>query len=381
MISPTIQVFQSEQETDLQGLDRSGLNPLFLQHLVAMKSTELVANVETSCFLVRVGQHGFPCTVNETQYENSYVCSPYNGMIRYPLDELKHLDSFAVRWGVRILAHGLSPFLKLASINRVVTVNNAMLSTNLYPDWTGCELTELTQELTRRFPRHAILFRSLNPLTTPELCETFRASDYFFVPSRLLYVFDPAKQSGRRKRNLRFDFRLLEETQYRVIHPDELTASDDSRIRDLYNQLYLEKYSFHNPQFTDRYIRLFRETEQIRFLGLQAPSGELVGVIGTLEMNDHFTTPIVGYDFDIPKSHGLYRLLTALVIRKSIEENRVFNMSSGVGKFKKHRGAEPCLEFSAIYTHHLPFHQKMAWNVMARIMKNVAAPIVQKYEL
>ncbi len=376
-----IRIYDSMEATDLNTADPTCLRPEFLRALMSTKSHSLVSNVHTRFYLAQLGQFYFPVTVNETEYENSYVCSPYTGMISYPVDELRKIDSLPQRIGIRALTSCMGPVLKMIRVNRVACVNNSMLSTNLYPSWQGERLREFTQILVAKFPRHAIMFRSLNFATNPVLSQSFQDSEFQFVPSRLLYVIDPSDPIARNKQNNRIDFRLLRKTPYAIVQHEEFNDQDDLRVKSLYDQLYLEKYSHCNPKFTTDLIRLFRKTKQLEFNGLRASSGQIVGVIATLELNNQFTTPIVGYDFRLPVTHGLYRLLTSLVIKKSLNENKLFNMSSGVGRFKKHRGARPFLEYSAIYTKHLPFSQKMAWHTLSWIMKNIAAPIVQKNEL
>ena len=376
-----IQIHDSIETVDFSNADANGLRPEFLRDLLSVASTQWVANVETKFHLAQLEQFFFPVTVNHAEYENSYVCSPYSGMITYPLDELDKIGSRVQKTGIRFLTTCLSPMLKLSRVNRVVCVNNSMLSTNLYPDWKGEQLGELTERLVKKFPRHAIMFRSLNFATNPTLCQAFQSSDYQFVPSRVLYVVNPLDPSVRRKQNNRIDLRFLRKSPYHVVQHQDFTDDEDARIKSLYDQLYLEKYSNCNPQFTTRLIRLFRKSNQLQFQGLRAASGKLVGVIGTLELNHQFTTPIVGYDFSLSQHDGLYRLLTSLVIKKSLEENKLFNMSSGVGRFKKHRGAVPHLEYSAVYTNHLPFMHRSVWKKLGWMMENIAAPLVRKYEL
>jgi hypothetical protein len=376
-----VEIYESADNIPFAELEPLGLKPEFLQALLTSPSHRWVENVNSRMGLARIGKFCFPLTINDTEYENSYVCSPFTALISYPLDELSHIDSFAVRGAIRLLTAVMSPQLRFARINRVLCVNNAMLSTNLYPSWMGESLNLLTRELASRYPRHAIMFRSLNFATTPKLCEAFQASDYQFVPSRLLYVIDPNDRTVLDKKNNQIDFRFLRQSTYSVVPHEGLTDRDDERIKSLYDQLYLKKYSRHNPQFSVELIRLFRRTRQVQFMGLRSKSGELVGIIGTIEMNGQFTTPIVGYDFGLPATDGLYRLLTTLVIQKAFAEKKLFNMSSGVGKFKKHRGAVPFLEYSAIYTRHLPGLPRLMWRTVACLMKRVAAPLVQKYEL
>ena len=50
-----------------------------------------------------------PATVNDREYANSYVCSPYTGTISYPLEELAKLKSRSLRAALRVLIHGMAP--------------------------------------------------------------------------------------------------------------------------------------------------------------------------------------------------------------------------------------------------------------------------------
>ena len=376
-----IQIHDSLQTANLADADPSGWKPEFLSGLLTCQPSQLITNVHTTLYLAQLKQLFLPVTINDAEYNNSYVCSPYTGMISYPRDELNKIDSHIQATGIRMLTSCLSPILKAVKINRVACVNDAMLSTNLYPNWSGDRLDDLTASLIEKFPKHAIMFRSLNYATNPTLCDTFERSVYQFVPSRLLYVIDPTDPSIPKKQNNEIDFRWLRKSPYSIVRHEEFTNDDDPRIKSLYDQLYLDKYSHCNPKFSVDLIRLFRKTGQLQFNGLRDPAGKLAGVIATLELNNQFTTPIVGYDFSIPQEDGLYRLLTTIVIQKSLTENKLFNMSSGVGRFKKHRGATPHLEYSAIYTDHLSTAHRTVWRTLGWLMKNVAAPIVQKNEL
>ncbi len=364
----------------LSGAGVSGWKLELLREFLNNNSSTYVKNIQTSWKIVRMGDVVLPVTVNQLEFDNSYVCSPYNGIVSYPLEEMRLLKNPLLKLGLRSLIYSLIPALHIGKINKVVCVNNALLSTNLYPDWQGESLSDLTSALVKAYPNHAIMFRSLNEATTPELCQTFLNSDYQLVASRQLYVMDFNTPGCLKHQDLKRDFKLLKSTSYQVVNHDELTDADDARIGQLYNWLYLEKYSSHNPQFTTAWFQLFRKTGQLEYIGLRNQQGQLDGIIGLLKMNGVSSTPLVGYDPSVPLEEGLYRLLTALAIKKAQEYGPLFNMSSGAGPFKRTRGGKPFLEYSAVYTRHLSWRQRCVWQAIGFLMNNVGAKIVQRYE-
>lgn len=132
----TVSFIEPEELDDLPLLP--ALEPFrrFLQQLAASEhrdSSPLVANIRTTIRLLRVDDVVLPVTINEHDFENAWVCSPFNATITYPLDELKHIDSHVLRSVMAGLVHTAAPILKFAQINHVVCVNNWLLSTNLYP--------------------------------------------------------------------------------------------------------------------------------------------------------------------------------------------------------------------------------------------------------
>lgn len=50
--------------------------------------TAFIENVNTQLFLLEVDDLILPVTLNNAEFENSYVCSPYTHYISYALEEL-----------------------------------------------------------------------------------------------------------------------------------------------------------------------------------------------------------------------------------------------------------------------------------------------------
>ena len=57
------------------------------------------------------------------------------------------------------------------------------------------------------------------------------------------------------------------------------------------------------------------------------------------------------------------------------------NLSAGAASFKRTRGGEPAIEYSAVYCRHLTWRQRSVWATLATILEQVGARILRRYEL
>ncbi len=361
--------------------ERHSRDKQWLEMLLSHSSQELVQNLRTRWTLLRVGDVTLPTTINETEYDNSYVCSPYTGCVLYPQSEVKKLSSSLMRYSILGLVHAMGPPLRAAQINRVVCINNWLLSTNLYSNFDLQLVPELTKLLKSRFPNHAIAFRSLNRVSNCALLERLGLEGYLLAPSRQVYFFDGKAGDFMRKRNNIWDRKLLGETPYKIVQHDELSASDAGRIEQLYRWLYVDKYSKHNPQFTATMLNECRRSGLLRMWGLRDANGRLDGIVGAFEREGVMTVPVVGYNTSLPQHMGLYRILMAIVLQEAASLKLQLNLSSGAAHFKRIRGGTPCIEYTAVYCNHLSLSRRAAWQVLAGLMRNVGAPILRKYQL
>lgn len=353
----------------------------WIEMLLKFPAQDLVRNVQTRWALLRVGEVTLPTTINDTEYKNSYVCSIYSGCVLYPQSEVKKIGNPFVECGILGLVKGMGPPLRAAKINRVVCVNNWLLSTNLYSRFDLALLPELTKFLTSRFPNHAIALRSLNRVSNGPLLERLSVAGYLLAPSRQVYFFDGESGDFLSKQNNTWDQKRLKTTSYKVVPHDELRASDADRIEELYRMLYVDKYSLHNPQFTALMLEECRRRKLLTMWGLRDAKGRLDGIVGTFDRDGVMTAPVVGYDTSLPKELGLYRILMAIVLREAAHCKLRLNLSSGASHFKRIRGGAPCIEYTAVYCRHLPLPRRLAWQTLAGLTRYVGEPILRKYQL
>ena len=353
----------------------------FIEPLLKKDSTELIANVSTTAALLNINQVVFPVTINDKQYENSYVCSPYTACVSYALEEMEKLDNKPLEMMLGIISKSLRILLKKATINKVVCVNNWMLSTNLYPSWDGGDISVIRAFVNQAFPGHALMFRSLNAHSNGALMDAFQNNHFMMVPSRQVYIFDHHLNPYLDRHNTKIDLKALEKTGYEVVNHDRLKPADYPRIVELYNLLYIEKYSEHNPQFTEGYIAHWHQNKLLTMVGLRNPEGALDGIVGFFEVNGVTSAPLVGYDTSLPRRLALYRILMAIAIRRAHQKGMVLNLSSGAPDFKRLRGGVPFIEYSAVYIAHLPMLQRLVWKLTNFLLTHLGVPIMKAFKL
>lgn len=362
-------------------LDKSLIKNYFAA-MMKKGTSHFIANINTTPYILRIGSKFLPITVNDTEYANSYVTSIYS-YIPYLEEEVIRLNKTWLYLCSKPILNFLSFWFKKSHINRIVTVNNFLLSTNIYIDLTFDELSKIHTFLLQKFPSHSLLFRSLNNRTEAPISLALKTLSYDFLTARSVYFFDPKEYNsmGAKSRwQINNDAALFKNHDISIIEHKDLKKSDISKIKSLYDMLYIEKYSGLNPQFTEAFFEHALDTKSFHLQGISF-KGELVGVVGFFLEREILVTPIVGYDTSLPIDLGLYRMLIALVIRESLNSNQLFHLSAGVGHFKRHRGARQEFESIAVYHKHLSLSKRLPWYFLKFILNKIAAPLLKKNKL
>ena len=349
--------------------------------LLEQGSTFCAPNLNTQFAFLRTPQVELPLTFNEAEWGNSWICSPWTQYISYALQEISWM---VPPWQGKLAAgifHALGQWLRRADFNRVVMVNNWLLSTAPWPQWSAEELPEVLAALIRQWPDHAILFRSLNKHESGPLIRALRLAGACLIPSRQIWWFAPDSEDVARSRDYRSDVRLLHKKDLERVDHDELQPGDFPALKDLYDQLYLKKYSLHNPQFTTNWLQYAHAERLLQFTALRQASGKWAGVEACAEIHGTLTSPIVGYDSCQPKELGLYRRLAVLPVIEGRRRGLSLNLSAGVGKYKALRGGKADMEYLAVFHHHLPSVRRRPWWMVQWISDHLLAPVVKRKQL
>ena len=344
-------------------------------------TNSFVQNIDAEIAVLSAGELSFPVTINDSIHPNAWVCSPLTTYSSYALEETR-------RVAPRLLAAPLGGVIQIADawlrrshIDKAVSINNWLVSTNLYPDVRGIDLAVITQECAARWPTQGIWFRSLNVYQHADWLRALANVGFQLVPTRQVYVFHDVKCLMAVHQNLRRDVRLLHTTPLQFVPNDAFADLDFETIETLYAKLYIEKYSSLNPRYTALFMKTWHTSGLLEFGGFRDAKGVLVAVVGMFAQGDLVTAPIVGYDTARPRSDGLYRLLMAHVLQWTIERNATLNLSAGAAHFKRLRGGEPTIEYSAVFSGHLPASARRALSVLSALTTRIGIPVMERFQL
>lgn len=351
----------------------------YLSPVMTLGPAYFIRNIyNTQVMLARAGDVLLPLTLSDFHPANSYTVSPYNHYIAYGgLEESHKLGSPLAGAAARALISPLGAYLRAAEFDRVVFVNNWLLSTNLYPQITAPAVRALVKALPERFPERAIIFRSVDAYANPLLHQTLLECGCHMVMSRQVYYQHPPE--ALRKKQVKVDVGRLRRSPYRLQAVAQgLSAAEAERAVELYNLLYIEKYSAFNPQFTPAFVRLAAAEGllHLRFFELE---GRIDAVLGYFTRRGVMTQPFFGYDTHLPQETRLYTLLSAQTVLEGAERGLLINASAGVGPFKRLRGGLPVSEYNAVYDAHLPPRRRRAWRLLGALMQHIAEPLFKKY--
>ncbi|MDR3503675.1 MAG: hypothetical protein P4L79_13945 [Legionella sp.] len=353
----------------------------YLEPLMKQGSKHFIDNVETQAMLLSINDFVFPCGLNDKEYDSSYVCSIYNALVTYSAEESAKLNNSLLEFIIRMVVRAQSMMLKAARIDKNLFVNNYLLSTNLYPNWSGEGIDCFTSEMNKSYPQHTIIFRSLNYHTNEALLTTLQKAGYQLLPTRQVYLFDTKLKNYNISRDLKRDRAIRKQSEYTLVEHKDILELDFPRIIELYNKLYLEKYSQHNPQYTVAMIKHWHENNLLTMVALKSTEGVIDGVVGIFENATTVSAPLVGYDTNCPQELGLYRQLISLVIDYANKNNKILNLSSGASNYKINRGGQPFIEYAAVYTKHLSLPRRAVWRFINILLTHVFIRILKAYKL
>lgn len=379
-----MRIYRSEEWASIPWIntDEGRRQRAYLEPLLKKGVSAHIQNVRAKLFIFHIDHLLIPFTVGERGYKDSYVTSMYS-LLLYAEEEMKRHQHHLLKILLFPFLTLLKGWLRISKINHAIIVNNHLLSTNLYPSLTFLQVKKIKEELQKYFPSHSIIFRSLNCSIENDLTSSLSRLGGHLITSRSIYLFDPRnyEQLPSKKRwIIEKDKKLIKKNSLEILQHEDFQVGDAKRIKFLYDQLYLKKYSKFNPSFTEEFFENAILNRTFVLSGIRHKE-ELVGVIGFFKEKEILATPIVGYDIQLPKELGLYRVLTAQILEKSIQMKSTFHMSSGVGHFKRQRGAIQELEYMAVFFSHLSLGRRIFWRTLGVVLNHIGGPLLKKYKL
>lgn len=284
-------------------------------------------------------------------------------------DEIDRDQREPLAWlyrGASWMAEGV---LRLTRADHVVYVNHLLFSTSLYGAWTADDLAPALAALRQAFPQHAIVWRSLNVEDNADLLTAMDEQGARRVVSRVVWsLADPARQWTPRT-DAKADRKLVAAGGLSVEIPADLSPEDLRRVVQLYEDVYLAKYSRANPAYRPDMLRAAIESGVLNLQLVRGPAGDIQAFAADHVYERMLSSPMLGHDRDRPASAGLYRVAMSLSVLRALEAGLSVNYSAGAGAFKRHRGATPALEYMAVFDGHLPLWRRIGYGLLARALK------------
>lgn len=307
------------------------------------------------------------------RYDNSYVCSPYSHYITYAIDEIRRLSlkSFVIETFLSLMIAAFGVHLKWLQLDKVAITNNWLFSNNLYPELTKKQIEAITAFMISKYPKHTIMFRCISSTVTGKLKASLTDSGYQMVVSRPVYVVNTGSNAYLKRHNVRRDLKLLQSSDYEETGNRDVAAGDIRRLVQLYNDLYLKKYSYCNPQYNERSFELMVREKICNYLLLRK-ADRILCFVGLFSLGKAMSSHTMGHDLDAPRELGLYRIIMSICLREAAMFGRLLHWSAGAAEFKCLRGAVPDLEHHAVYHKHLPLYRSLPWRTVAFLFNRVA---------
>jgi Acetyltransferase (GNAT) domain len=319
---------------------------------------------------LQVGDRRWRVAVTRPVSRNSYVVSATGQYLDYAQDEIHRLKSRLGRVASRVTMGALSPMLR--ALDPIVVLDALPVSTVLHEKRTESEWKAALDAARAEYPSLPIVIRSLDTVESSRELTMLQSFGLSRIVSRLVFHQDPRRECFWQIRNVQHDLRLERNApmRWRALEPCDTTA-----IARLYWQLYGEKHSTMNPQFTSDWLAhgvscgvLWGEGAEI--------DGRLVAAFLAYRVADVMTNPVFGYDTSLPQALGLYRRLSLRTMEVARDRELRIHASSGAPGFKASRGGEPALEYHAVDLRGVAGMQGTAWRVQIALANKIGPALL-----
>lgn len=349
----------------------------YLEILLDAPVQQYIKNCHVQVLGLEVDNIILPLTVNTKNFDDTWITSPYGQYVKALNDEIDHLN---LSKGVTVLLKRSVHFLLGRPLrktdNKIVYVNNWLISTNIYPQKV-IDIEAVRNFLIHIFPDHAIGFRSLNTVFASKWQQKLEQAHFGRFVSRYVFLWDPSWTQNKKVRaDFRKDYRPLSQKEMRALFDTSLNDSDIKRVLYLYEKLYLEKYSLANPAYTYLFIYQLYRANIIHIDGVMLD--EIEGFYGSITIGDTVVTPIFGWNTELNKKAGIYRIVSAQLFKRAQEHGWKMNNSAGANHYKKNRGCRGSIEYQYVYYEHLDRKKKHAWRSIQRLLNTFGEKILTR---
>ncbi len=297
------------------------------------------------------------------------LCTSIGPMARQEIDREMQMP---IILGAKMLSAVFEGLGRLFRIDDVVFPEHRLLTTSLYRRNQLPGLVTSREKLAARYPDKAIVIRSLNARDHADYI------DKTCWPFRMVWIVDDVAQEWMPRRDAIRDFKLQAQLNLKTItYGNTIPDGTLADCIDLYHGLYLGAYSVFNPDYDISYLKLLLNDGALEILTLEDDSGHIEAFCALHICEDTLSIPLLGYNQKRPRADGLYRAIMALAARAADLRGLRMNLSAGASRFKRHRGAKPCMEYLLIMDRHLPFWRRWGYTMIGMVLRQMA-PVLER---
>lgn len=265
----------------------------------------------------------------------------------------------------QVLSLGVEGFARLMRCDDAVYAGHDLLTTILHDDVRA--LTALDPP-----PGKAIIIRSLNRHHHAGLLDDATT----LWPIRVVWIIDDPVADWLPRRDVRRDQKQLADSGFARGHYATLTEAQLDQVMALYHRLYIGRYSRHNPDYRRDYIAALLADGRLEILTLER-DGDIAAFCAIHCKANILSVPLLGYNDRLPNADSLYRMIMVLPIEAALARGLTVNLSAGAGRFKRHRGAKPHVEYLLIHDGHLPAWRRFGYRAVGHLLRLLEPQLIK----
>ncbi len=276
---------------------------------------------------------------------NCYITSPKIAWFDYAADEVRDQKVLS------LVLKALSRLAHWVGLGQNIIIGNFPISTNVWSNAQNALIVKACQSHTQKDTGRFIFVRNLLAYQHEQLITELQSMGFVVLPARVIYEFDLRQGMNSKPSHLMRDLSALKKSTLQVTHWAHIDDELSSRFQHLYDLIYIQKHSVYNAMYTPAFFKEMVNSQWMTALSLKNEGGEIVAFALLHQIGDTLTVPALGY---VENEHGpgIYRLLFASIFKHTLDNGLMLNYSSGAGDFKRKRGAQSRLEYTAVKAPH-----------------------------
>ncbi|WP_414052126.1 GNAT family N-acetyltransferase [Macrococcus animalis] len=367
-------IYTNFEDIPFDEVDISPFNKGYIQYMMEGIHRG-IENVHARVEVILLNGQLIPYSVKEGGSKDSWIHSFTGQYIDEMVSEVNRMEMMGA---LRTLAYQLLNIgRRLLGLTgeKTVTVFPSFMSTTMYEEFQFDQIQEVTRILVARFPKHAIVYRTLNDKFHQDKMQELNDIGYKEMISRAIYIFDPSEAHTKNERkDLKKDMKRFEKSGYTFTN--EIREDEFSQLMPLYKQVYLDKYSDFNPHYTEDFFKYLYKEMGLTWFVIK-DDDRIISFMGVSQTGSVLFPAYFGMD---QSAKGLYFMTSGLLYHFAKDNDYAINNSAGAKDYKLARGSRPHLEYHYIYYKHLKLVPFMSYYLFTKVATPLGKFLLKKLQ-